>query len=44
MSAIAIKVKRFYHLGLYSASQVQAFANKGAITQAECDEILNEEL
>ena len=40
MTRLAMTVKRFYDLGLYSLEKVQAFLKMGKITQAEYDEIV----
>lgn len=34
------KVKRFYEIGLYSASQVHDFIEKGVLTEAEYNAIV----
>lgn len=43
MSAFALKVKRFYDMGLYTATMVYDFFRKGKITAAEYNEIVGEE-
>ena len=35
------KVKRYYDSGLWSEERVRNVAEKGAITQEECEEIIN---
>lgn len=42
MSAFALKVKRFYDMGLYTAPMVYAFFQKGKITAEEYNEIVGE--
>lgn len=34
------KILKFYKMGLYSAEQVKAFADKGIITQEQYEEIV----
>lgn len=36
------KIERWYKQGLWSATMVQAAADKGVITQAQADEIMGE--
>lgn len=38
------KIKRFYNLGLYTAEQLQKFAEKGVISEEEYKSIVEEDM